>query len=73
MTTPPQDTRDPAAVLLNLTQMRDRLGGVSSRTITRYIERGLPAFHIGNGGRLVLIEADLAAWLAEQKAKGTKA
>ena len=53
--------------------MRDRLGGVSSRTITRYIERGLPAFHIGNGGRLVLIEADLAAWLAEQKAKGTKA
>jgi hypothetical protein len=68
MPTPPEN-RDPAAVVLTMEQIRDRLGGVSSRTVTRYIkELGLPAWHL-HDRRLVVIESDLAAWLAEQKAK----
>ena len=65
-----EQTYDPRARLLDVDETAERVG-LSRETILRRYTRRMPFVKIG--GHLRITEADLAAWIEEQKGQGARA
>jgi predicted site-specific integrase-resolvase len=67
---------DCCAGFLNAEQAAEFLGGLNTRTVTRWSREGyLPSYPIGEGKRRLwrYLKADLAAWMLGRRHGGTDA
>jgi predicted site-specific integrase-resolvase len=65
---------DTSTSFLNAEQAAQFLGGLNSRTVTRWAREGyLPAYLIGEGKRRLwrYLKADLAAWMLGRRCGGS--
>jgi hypothetical protein len=65
----PEPTPDPNAVLLRVPDVAERLG-LSRLTVERRYVKTIPGF-FKLAGKNVIIEADLAAWMAARRDGGS--